>query len=273
MRAKKKSLGSIILKLLLLVAVSLLIAGVIKLQTGSVPFRANLSGTNATPFPTSRSIDLPKVAEQSHSVFLPLAFRTLGEQVTILPNSRMYLEKSGDELEILHIVGEIANGTPNPVQNLSLTAVLYPANGTAALTTIHASPFITALAPGEKTCFNLYLEKPADYARYELTSLTYASSDELVSSFELSQVQAGWDKANAWYALNGQVRNSGSIPTSDVRVIATLYNSTGIVIGCEQTYANLAGEDPFSAGTFSLTFLDLPQSETIASYRVQGAGD
>jgi hypothetical protein len=269
MQPKKKSFGAFLLKAVLILTISLLIAGAIKYVSGSAPFHANAPLQPEINIPKLSSPIAPKQTNQEERIFLPLALRNDGQQVKILNNSSMYIEKS--EIEILHIVGEIANNSPDPIHNISLTALLYPANGTTAISTIHASPFISALAPGEKTCFNLYLEKPKAYARYELTGLKYEVGTEPTSAFETRQVTAGWDEDNDWYMLSGQVQNTGKTPFADVRVIATLYDSNNKVIGCDQTFVLYESENPFSAGTFSLYFMDQLYNQ-VSTYRLQVVG-
>ena len=269
MQPKKKSFGAFMLRAVLMLTISLLIAGVIKYISGAAPFHANATVQPEITHPKLSLPTTPKQAKPEERIFLPLALRSDEQQVKILNNSSMYIEKS--EIEILHIVGEIANDSPDPIHNISLTALLYPANGTTAVSTIHASPFVTALAPGEKTCFNLYLEKPKAYARYELTGLNYEVGTEPTSTFETRQISAAWDEDNDWYMLSGQVQNTGKTPFADVRVVATLYDSNNKVIGCDQTFVLYESENPFSVGTFSLYFMDQLYNQ-VSSYRLQVVG-
>ena len=269
MQPKKKSFGVFLLRAVLVLTVSLLIAGAIKYATGSEPFSSEATLQSEIALPKLNLPSSPKQAKPEERVFLPLALRSDEQQVKILNNSSMYIEKS--EIEILHIVGEIANDSPDSIHNISLTALLYPANGTTAITTIHASPFISALAPGEKTCFNLYLEKPKAYARYEFAKLSYEVGAKPTSTFETRQVTAGWDEDNDWYMLSGQVQNVGATPSAEARVIATLYDANGTVIGCDQTFVSYESENPFSVGTFSLYFMDRLYDQ-VNAYRLQVVG-
>ncbi|HAE85201.1 MAG TPA: hypothetical protein DCG78_01655 [Anaerolineaceae bacterium] len=269
MQPKKKSLGVILLRVILILAVSLFIAGAIKYASGAEPFRSEGAQQTEIAFPKLSFPPMPKQAKQEQQIFLPLALRSDGQQIKILNNSSMYIEKS--EIEILHIVGEIANNSQNPIRNISVTAVLYPANGTTAISTIHASPFSPVLFPGEKTCFNLYLEKPRTYARYEFAKLSYEVGAEPTSTFETRQVTAGWDEDNDWYILRGQVQNVGATPFTEARVIATLYDDSGTVIGCDQTFVSYQSENPFSVGTFSLYFMDKLYDQ-VDAYRLQVVG-
>ena len=269
MQPKKKSFGAFLLRAVLMLTISLLIAGVIKYISGAAPFRSEGAQQTEIAFPKLSFPPMPKQAKQEQQIFLPLALRSDGQQIKILNNSSMYIEKS--EIEILHIVGEIANNSQNPIRNISVTAVLYPANRTTAISTINASPFSQVLAPGEKTCFNLYLEKPTAYARYELSQLNYEVGTEPTSTFETRQVTAGWDEDNDWYMLRGQVQNTGETPFADVRVTVTLYDSNNKVIGCDQTFVLYEGENPFSAGTFSLYFMDQLYNQ-VSTYRLQVVG-
>ena len=269
MQPKKKSFGVFLLKAVLILTVSLLIAGAIKYASGSEPFSSEATLQPEINIPKVSLPATPKQAYPVDRIFLPLALRNDGQQVRILNNSNMYIEKS--EIEILHIVGEIANNSSDSIHNLSITALLYPANGTTAITTIHASPFISAVAPGEKTCFNLYLEKPRTYARYEFAKLSYEVGAEPTSTFETRQLNAGWDEDNDWYMLSGEVQNTGETPFADVRVIATLYDSNNKVIGCDQTFVLYESENPFSVGTFSLYFMDQLYNQ-VSTYRLQVVG-
>jgi hypothetical protein len=153
-------------------------------------------------FPKLNLPTTPKQAKLEEHIFLPLALRSDEQQVKILNNSSMYIEKS--EIEILHIVGEIANNSPDPIHNLSVTALLYPQ--TEPQQSHHSCiPLHLGTCSREKL-LQLYLEKPRTYARYELTELSYEVGAEPTSTFETRQVTAGWDEDNDWYMLSGQVQ-------------------------------------------------------------------
>jgi len=71
--------------------------------------------------------------------------------------------------------------------------------------------------------------------------------------------------------LSGQVQNVGATPSAEARVIATLYDANGTVIGCDQTFVSYESENPFSVGTFSLYFMDQLYNQ-VSTYRLQVVG-
>ncbi|HOE35836.1 MAG: FxLYD domain-containing protein [Anaerolineaceae bacterium] len=202
--------------------------------------------------PVQKEVGEQKFLTAAHMTYLPIAFSGSEGHVEILNNSTLYVEDGSQK--ILHITGEIANYTSSSISHVSINAVLYPANGTNAVATMHGSPLVTVLAPGQKACFHLYLQSPAKYERYELSIPGFQSGGEAAPTLNLANVSAGFDKNSRAYILSGQALATEEASVENLRVVATLYDAQGKVVGCDQGAAVTDSANPEVPGTFRISF-------------------
>ncbi|MFZ3069959.1 MAG: hypothetical protein WA110_02410 [Anaerolineaceae bacterium] len=209
---------------------------------------------------TTKQVIPPKQSKQvqDFKVYIPLASKAA--PVEVLKNSSVYTESDGEE--VLHIVGEVANNSNKPIQNVTLTASLYRSASSTSIATIHGQPFQQVIGPGERACFNLYILKPAKYASYSLAQPNYQTSPDLFPEFTFSEVAAGFDANNAWYQIRGKAQNQSGAALDNIRVVGTLYNPQGDVVGCDQSFVSFTEENPYEAGDFTLYYMDHLYSRT-----------
>ena len=68
---------------------------------------------------------------------------------------------------------------------------------------------------------------------------------------------AGYDTQNGWYGVEGTI--SATEPTvimNDLRAVVTLFDSSGRVLGCEQSYVRSQTEEANAPGAFSVLFMN-----------------
>lgn len=239
------------LLILFLLADALLVALVFQRYTkvSAVPKEVeNLPALN----PIHQDAGQAKFLTAAHMTFLPIAFSGSEGHVQIQNNSSLNID--GENRKILYITGEIANYTAQAISHVSINAVLYPSNGTNAVATIHGSPLAAVIAPGQTACFQLAMEMPGKYERYELSIPGFQSGGEPTPTLELADVTAGFDKAKKAYVLSGRALSPDDSAPSGLRVIATLYDRDGTVVGCGQSEALFSPESLSVGGAFSLSF-------------------
>ena len=249
--AKGKKKTALTLLVLFLLADALLIALVLQRYSA----QASLP-EEAEPVPVLKLIQKesgePKFLTAAHMTFLPIAFSGNEGHVEILNNSSLFL--TDNKQKILHITGEIANYTANPISYVSINAVLYPANGTNAVATMHGTPLVKSIPSGQKACFHLYLEAPGKYERYELSIPGFQTGGEPAPDLDLADITASFDKAAVAYALSGRILAPEGTAPVNLSVVSTLYDESGKVVGCEQS--TIIHADALSSGSaaFQLSF-------------------
>ena len=168
---------------------------------------------------------------------------------------------SPPELEILshqsytdsgwfHIVGEVQNNSDTAIGFVKIVATLYDDAGNVVgtdftyteLVVIPAgsrSPFVTGTDEYEGvTQYKLQTQgSPANLPREDLVILSHSHYED-----------AGW------LHVRGEVQNTGDTPAEFVKVVITLYDAAGNVIGTDFTYTDLdtvpaGGTSPFETGT------------------------
>ena len=239
------------LLILFLLADALLVALVFQRYTkvSAVPKEVeNLPALN----PIHQDAGQAKFLTAAHMTYLPITFSGNEGHVEILNNSTLFL--SDGKQNMLHITGEIANYTANAISHVSINALLYPANGTNAVATMHGLPLMEVIAPGQKACFHLYLEAPGKYERYELSIPGFQSGGEPAPALDLADITNGFDKAANAYILGGRVLAPEGTAFADLRVVATLYDADGKVVGCEQSAPVVADELGAGSAIFQLSF-------------------
>lgn len=203
----------------------------------------------------------PSVNLSYHS-YLPLTATVLTDPIAILPGDTVYLEKDQD-LQIVHVIGEVYNNTPTTVSKIVVEAVLNLKSGTQ--TTLRGSPLVESLAAGSRACFDLYTVQPGEVSSYSVKVLSYATGGALLSGTEALVANAGYSAENSWYSLDGTVSVADPTLLGGLRAVVTLFDSSGRVLGCEQTYVRAESEDANAPALFNLTFMNRDFSQA-ASY-------
>ncbi len=176
-----------------------------------------------------------------------------------------------DSIDYLHILGEVQNNTNKHLRFVKITANVFNGGG-QLLDTALTYIYLDNLPAGQKTCFNVLLQKPAGWSYYEFESPTYWTDGNPLPNLTAFNLSGSYNSTIGWYEIVGQVRNDHGTRVEYVSPVATAYNAFGIVVGCNPTYVNSTHLDPGQMSSFELLFVG-GNSAGITSYRVQVDGN
>lgn len=176
-----------------------------------------------------------------------------------------------DNIDYLHIVGEVENNTANHLRFVKITANVFDSGG-HLLDTGFTYTHLDSLPAGMKTCFSVLLPKPAAWSYYEFEAPTYWTDGEPLPNLSVTSHSGSYNATYGWYEIIGQVRNDHSTRVEYVSPVGTLYNSSGTAVGCYFAYVNSTHLDVGQASSFKLTFSGRNYSD-VTSYRLQVDGD
>lgn len=194
-----------------------------------------------------------QVAALDHSVYMPLVASPYEAPLVLLPGDGVYYERDQD-LQIVHVLGEVLNNTPTTINTVMIEAVLNLKKG--GQTTLRGSPLVGSLAPGAQACFDLYVVEAKEVESYAIKILSYATGGSVPGGVEFVVTNHGYDAHNFWYSLEGTVNSADPMMMNDLRAVATLYDSSGRILGCEQSYVRTQSEEANTPATFSILFIN-----------------
>lgn len=188
--------------------------------------------------------------------------------VTIRPNHSWYV----DDYDYLHIIGEVNNNTSANLRFVKITANLFNSNGTF-LGSDYTYTTLSNLPAWQKTCFEIvfYPETPAGWTNFTFEPVSYWTDGDPQPNLTAYNHSGSYNATYGWYEIIGLVRNDGSVTYDYVQPIATLYDVSKTVIGCDFTFANTDTLSPGESSSFELTFWDRDYSDA-AIYRLQVDG-
>jgi hypothetical protein len=91
---------------------------------------------------------------------------------------------------------------------------------------------------------------------YAIKVLSYATGGSVPGGVELVVTDQGYDTRNAWFNVEGTINNVDPVILNDLRAVATLFDSSGRVLGCEQSYVRTQSEEANAPATFSILFMN-----------------
>ncbi|MGI0016907.1 MAG: FxLYD domain-containing protein, partial [Nitrososphaera sp.] len=177
------------------------------------------------PAVTGTPLYLPLVLKQATFTPLPTATptRTPTPTATTLPPGVSVLDSHSyfiDSINYLHIVGEVFNNTTDHLRFVKITANLF--NGAQLVATDFTFTHLDHLPAGEKTCFSVSLEQPANWTAYQFESPTYLTMGEPLPNLPLLNVSSSIDPTFGWHEIIGQVRNDHGVTVNYVQPVGTL---------------------------------------------------
>lgn len=187
--------------------------------------------------------------------------------VSILTNHTAYI----DDIDYLHIVGEVRNNTNNHLRQITVQADVYAASG-QLLTTTSGVTLLETLPAGEKTCFNLFLPQPGGWSYYQFRPLSYLTDGESPPNLSLSNLTGRNGFNFDWGDILGDVTNNEGRTVESIKAVGTLYSADGDVLGCNATTIYSIDLAPGQTSGFHLYFLDHDYGEA-TQYRLQVGGD
>jgi hypothetical protein len=183
----------------------------------------------------------------------------------VLPNHSHYVDREG----VLHVMGEVENGTADPVYQIGITVKLLSSEGDV-VDTAHGVAPLQHVAAGERTCFHVSLVEPADWASYGFGEPD-CSPGEPPPALSVLTDSGTYVPGAGWYLLGGEVRNDHGTRVNGVTVISTLYDGAGDTAGCGGAYVLSIGLEPEETSLFELLFTGRDYVD-VAAYRVQADG-
>lgn len=196
------------------------------------------------PPPSIQPTDTPIPQAHTPTPSLPTAAPTPS-----LPQLQILSHQSYEDAGWFHIVGEVQNNSDTPMEFVKIVATLYDDAGQVVGTDFTYTE-IDVIPPGGKSPFETGTDKWAGTTNYKLqvqgSPGTLPRQDIVILSHS-HYIDGGW------LHVRGEVQNTGNTPAEFVKLVVTLYDAVGNVVGTDFTYTELdvvpaGGTSPFETG-------------------------
>jgi hypothetical protein len=217
-----------------------------------------------TPSPTKTSTPTAPPTPTKGNTFLPIAYNN-PYGVYVLPISFYYVSHN-----TMFIIGEVSNNTSDSLTWVKVTVNFYKAGGNLASTGDTYMRPIDLPAWG-KGCFSISMDVPLNWSYYQFTAPIYNKSGTS-SGLTIFNDSGLYNLTSRDYDIVGQVRNDGNQRSTKVGVSGTLYNASGVPVGCN--HASIADLDPGQISSFAINFLSYYRDyKDVSYYRLRVADD
>lgn len=191
-----------------------------------------------TPLPADTATPIPPVAT-------PAPTPTPGP-----PDLQILSHQSYVDGEWFHIVGEVQNNSDAAMEFVKIVATLYD-DASQVVGTDFTYTEIDVIPPGGKSPFETGTDEWEGTTNYKLQVQGRAGApprQDIVILSHSHYVDGGW------LHIRGEVENTGDTAAEFVKIVATLYDAAGVVVGTDFTYTDLdivpaGGTSPFETGT------------------------
>jgi hypothetical protein len=261
------------MNLMALLPKPLTLAGLVGLFLTIQPFDVHLPlillpGATATPTATLRPTAPATATQTPTATATPTATPSPTPTATGAPTAEVVLLDTHstytDTLGLRYIVGEIENRGDSNARFIKITADLFNTQGQLIATDFTYTQR-SIVADTERSCFAIILpQAPPGFDHYQLRVEAEITTEE-PRPLVLGKVNEGPSPTD--FELVGLVRNAGQLPIELAEIIGTLYDSNGVVIGCDSGYANSATIAPDATSSWSITFQGVDRTR-IALYRL-----
>jgi hypothetical protein len=167
-----------------------------------------------------------------------------------------------------HVFGEVKSNGLNPLQFVQVTASFYNISGTF-ITTSNGFTEVDVLFPGRKAGFHILLydkNSSAQVDHYTLDQPTYLTYDKTKPpGLKILSHNKSLDTFG-YIHVTGQLQNVGTNSTTYAEVIATFYDQTGTVLGCDYTFSNPSDLNPGQIAPFEVIFTYNEVTVNISTY-------
>jgi hypothetical protein len=127
----------------------------------------------------------------------------------------------------MFVVGEVVNGATAPIFSVRVIATFYD-NGGNLVGAQEAPALLPAAASRQAIPFKIQLSPaPANVKRYEL-ALTW--DDLSVATYDRVTVSREEVSNDGGVTISGELRNDHSAEISNIMVVATFYDASGVVV-------------------------------------------
>ena len=197
------------------------------------------------------------------SVFLILlifAIPDVWAQVYI-ENDQQYIGNDG----VMHIVGEIINDSDKPLNQVSVSTILYSGNDIVHQTSSKA--LTNLIMPGMKGVFDIMIFESVGQTDHYVLDLDYKITQPKSQVIEITSSELTRGPLDN-ITIQGTVMNNGDATANMVKVTATLYDRHGNVIAVSQDrtepdYLRASGES-----FFIVAIQDKLQANKVVDYSV-----
>ena len=167
-----------------------------------------------------------------------------------------------------YIVGEIQNTSAEYMRFIKVAASLYD-EAAQMIGSGSEYAYVDILPPGAKTSFKITLFDQATPAWYKLQIEGFPTETRPRPNIEIT-THSLIPKTEGGYDIVGEIQNNSYTPVKYVKIVATLYDAEGRVVGADYTFAELnqilAGDtSPFAVMIFD--DIDFDHYELIVSAR------
>jgi len=211
--------------------------------------------------------------------FLPMGYSQT-QSIKILGYS-YYFDNQG----ILDVVGQVQNIGTSTIMSVILTGSVYePGSSTVIESNSYTQVWASYITPGQEAPFYMEFYPPQN------SNSNYWSASE-VGNIGLTVTQANATSSyqypdlkivsstgsigtagglNGAYVVNGEIKNTGTQPATNVTVVGAFFNSTGSVVGVGYTdYLTPQVLTPGNTTTFQIAAFDLNQTIVPASLQIR----
>ncbi len=238
--------------------------------TATPTFTQTPTGTSTfTPTSTNTPTPTPTLPPSVIYVYLPIVNRPMPAGVHVYPVSYSYTSHN-----TLFIIGEVLNNTTNPITWVKVVANLFDADD-KFIGTGNNYMWPVDLPALEKGCFNIQIDyetEPPPGSYYQFQDLTYNASNTSPGLNIINNI--GILTGDNGYRITGQARNSGNQRSNNVGVSGTLYNVSGVPVGCENAFVESRDLLPGQTSSFQIDFLRYYRDyQDVNNYKLRIAGD
>lgn len=189
------------------------------------------------------------------------------ERVYILPNHSYYV----DSLDTFWIVGEVFNDSSNYLRSVWVTVNVFDSDG-RLLDVDSSYTYLNNLPPDQRTCFRMMIDyEPAGWAYYEFEAPVYKTDGRPLPDITFLNDSGTYNPINGQYKIVGQARNDHNSTINSVEVVGTVYNTAGIVTGCNYGIVSSVNLVPGQISSFEMIYPGRDYGDTVA-YRLQADG-
>ena len=193
-------------------------------------------------------------------ILLIFAIPDVWAQVSI-ENDQQYIGNDG----VMHIVGEIINDSDKPLNQVSVSTILYSGNDIVHQTSSKA--LTNLIMPGMKGVFDIMIFESVGQTDHYVLDLDYKITQPKSQVIEITSSELTRGPLDN-ITIQGTVMNNGDATANMVKVTATLYDRHGNVIAVSQDrtepdYLRASGES-----FFIVAIQDKLQANKVVDYSV-----
>jgi hypothetical protein len=162
------------------------------------------------------------------------------------------------------VVGEIRNGSSEPVEGVRVNVVLKDRGG-ATIGQQFGFTLLRVIPPGEKSAFSI----PFPGARKNVGTVNAMVQADPRVVYQVVPVKVASQQSDTLgtdYEVTGTVANSTAAPIHYANVVATFYDKSGGVVGAAQDVSGGAAVPPGQAAAFRIILQE--QAAMVANYKL-----